>query len=179
MSAAVAENARPRSDALAAFYASHHHAVMGAVRSRVHALSDAIVEDACAFAWLSLVRRDDVSLGRHGLNWLITVAVRDAWARGRRQLAERPSGALSCEPAAGECGEPPAAWGEPLERVIAIEAHDERLRRFRDAKPLERRELFLHAAGFRYAELAEATGSTYTAVNRRLTEGRRRLRAAA
>jgi DNA-directed RNA polymerase specialized sigma24 family protein len=44
-------------------------------------------------------------------------------------------------------------------------------------KPRERRDPYLHALGYRYNEIAESTGSSYTAINRRLTEGRARLRA--
>jgi hypothetical protein len=40
----------------------------------------------------------------------------------------------------------------------------------------ERRELLLSAGGYTYEEIATATTSTYTAVNRRITEGRARLR---
>jgi hypothetical protein len=40
----------------------------------------------------------------------------------------------------------------------------------------KRRDLYLQALGYRYHENAKATGSTYTAVNRRLAEGRTQLR---
>ncbi|HEY4278976.1 MAG TPA: sigma factor-like helix-turn-helix DNA-binding protein [Conexibacter sp.] len=59
--------------------------------------------------------------------------------------------------------------------MIVAEEHTARLERFGTPLPRERRDLLLQAAGYRYAEIAVLTGSTYTAVNRRLTEGRRRL----
>jgi DNA-directed RNA polymerase specialized sigma24 family protein len=48
--------------------------------------------------------------------------------------------------------------------------------RFAGLKPRERRDLLRLAAGYRYREIAAATGSSHTAVNRRNTEGRARLR---
>jgi hypothetical protein len=35
--------------------------------------------------------------------------------------------------------------------------------------------LFLQAAGYCYSDLQQLTGASYTAVNRRLTEGRARI----
>ena len=42
----------------------------------------------------------------------------------------------------------------------------------------ERRELLLYAHGFSYQEIAQVTGTSYTAVNRWLARGRNALRAA-
>jgi DNA-directed RNA polymerase specialized sigma24 family protein len=65
---------------------------------------------------------------------------------------------------------------DPLDRVIAREEHVRRVASFAGLKSRERRDLFLLAGGFRYVEIATLTGSTYSAVNRRLAEGRARLR---
>lgn len=43
-------------------------------------------------------------------------------------------------------------------------------------KPVERQALALKALGYAYTEIGELTEATYTAVNRRLTEGRAALR---
>jgi DNA-directed RNA polymerase specialized sigma24 family protein len=43
-------------------------------------------------------------------------------------------------------------------------------------KPQDRRTLYLIGLGYRYTEIMEITGASYTAVNRRTTEGRRALR---
>jgi DNA-directed RNA polymerase specialized sigma24 family protein len=48
--------------------------------------------------------------------------------------------------------------------------------RFAQLTAAERRALLLKAGGYSYHEIAALTASTYTAVNRRLTEGRNRLR---
>jgi DNA-directed RNA polymerase specialized sigma24 family protein len=43
-------------------------------------------------------------------------------------------------------------------------------------KPHDRRTLYLMGLGYRYREIMEITGVSYTAFNRRITEGRRALR---
>ena len=63
-----------------------------------------------------------------------------------------------------------------LERKASAELHDARVAVFSCLKARERRELLLYAGGYRYHEIAALTDSTYTAVNRRLAEGRHHLR---
>jgi hypothetical protein len=46
----------------------------------------------------------------------------------------------------------------------------------RALKPSERQALYLKGLGYTYREIMRLTGSTYTAVNRRITEGRAALR---
>jgi DNA-directed RNA polymerase specialized sigma24 family protein len=65
---------------------------------------------------------------------------------------------------------------DPADLVVDRAQHHERVEAFAQLKTRERRDLFLQALGYRYREIAAATGSTYTAVNRRITEGRARLR---
>jgi DNA-directed RNA polymerase specialized sigma24 family protein len=168
-----------RREGLAAFYATHHQRVKSIVASRARGADDDLVAEACAFAWMSLVRRDDVQLNDSGAAWVSTVAVRHAWLLLRRQLVEQLSGSWASRPGLGEVREPEAETGDPVARVIALEEHRERVRRFANAKPYERRKLLLKAAGFRYAEIADLSRCTYTAVNRHLTEGRQRIFAAA
>ena len=47
---------------------------------------------------------------------------------------------------------------------------------FRQLKSREREALYLKGLGYSYREIARLTDSTYTAVNRRITEGRAALR---
>jgi DNA-directed RNA polymerase specialized sigma24 family protein len=54
--------------------------------------------------------------------------------------------------------------------------HAERLLAMQTLKPREREALYLKGAGYSYDEIARLTGATYTAVNRRITEGRAALR---
>ena len=164
-----------RTHELAAFYAEHHRRVLRGVSARAGGTDDEMIHDACAFAWLMLVRRDDVRFDRRGVAWLIVVGARRAWELARLARRERPVGGFLSVADPGELVEPAGLASEPVDRLIALEDHAERLRRFQRPSPRERRDLFLQAAGYRYAEIVELTGSTYTAVNRRLTEGRRRL----
>lgn len=164
---------------LATFYAEHHRGVARAVAHVASRFGDALIADACAIAWLTLVRRNDIRLDRAGVNWMITVAIHEAWRLAKLAHREMPVGGFLPAAEPGELAEPGGLATDPLDRVIEIEDHVARLERFGHPKPRERRELLLHAAGYRYAEIAALTGSTYTAVNRRLTEGRRRLRAPA
>src|SRR4051794_1976570 len=164
---------------LAAFYADQRRQLIQQVRRRVYGTSAAVIADACGHAWLQLVTHPYVRLDREGLAWLTQTAVREAW---------RLAGAARQEPAAGlfhaertqrgedELGDPPGPASDPLDRAIAGEQHHARVDRFAQLKPRERRDLLLQASGYSYHEIAALTGSTYTAINRRLAEGRVRLR---
>ena len=164
-----------RCAALAALYDAHRAHLEARVRRAVCPADPDVVADACASAWLRLVGRPDVSLDRRGLSWLTLVAIQDAWrlTAARRDLAADPDLA-----AAGARGREPGLESpdDPLDRLLDREAHQERVACFAGLKSRERRDLLLSAAGFRYREIAALTGSTYTAVNRRVTEGRARLR---
>ncbi len=54
--------------------------------------------------------------------------------------------------------------------------HTQRLNDLETIKPSRRRALYRKGLGYRYQEIMQITGATYTAVNRRLTEGRRAVR---
>ena len=84
-----------RESALATFYATHHRYVARVVSGRAIRTAGDTAEDACAFAWLSLVRRDDVTLDNQGVGWVITVATHEAWRLARLATQERPVGAFS------------------------------------------------------------------------------------
>jgi RNA polymerase sigma factor (sigma-70 family) len=166
-----------RREALGAFYAEHHRELARRVQRRARGARAAVVADACAYAWLQLARRADVRLDRGGLAWLVLVATQEA----RRLSApgrEYPAGLFLAEiDHDRELPEPAGPAADPLERMIDREQHRDRMGRFAQLSPAERRALLLQAAGYSYQEIAELTASSYTAVNRRLTEGRNRLRA--
>jgi DNA-directed RNA polymerase specialized sigma24 family protein len=164
-----------RRNALAAFYARHHYRLTRALRARVHAVDDTVIADACAHAWLQLVRRPDINLDNQGLRWLTITATHEAW-RLTDTSREQPAGSLSTDAEPGELAEPCGNADDPLALAIAHETHHQRTQHFADLRPRERRDLYLQALGLRYREIARATGSSYTAVNRRLTEGRAHLR---
>jgi DNA-directed RNA polymerase specialized sigma24 family protein len=163
-----------RRDAVGAYYAAHARWLERVVGRRAK-VPHATVQEACQTAWLKLVRRPDITLDGRGLQWLIVVATHEAWRSGT--TPERPAGTFigcaSDHDLAWE--EPPGPASDPLELAIAHELHNRRVEQLSHAKPREATVLFLQAAGYSYTELQQLTGATYTAVNRRLTEGRARI----
>ena len=104
---------------------------------------------------------------RELLPWLKTVVKHEAFALRRQgDRHGTPSEHSELEPIAG--GAPgPAELAERRERLrLGAEAMGQ-------LKPQEVRALLLRADGLSYAEICEATGWTYTKVNRCLSEGRR------
>jgi DNA-directed RNA polymerase specialized sigma24 family protein len=165
-----------RSEQIAAFYRRHADRIRRTVAAVVHASVETI-EDACQTAWAFRLRRDDVSVDDRGANWLITVAIRQAW---QLALSSRETPVGTFQGVAGGDDDVP----EPADR-LATDTDEQALSRIEAAervvdlqalKARERRELYLKALGYSYGEIAQLTGSTYTEVNRRVVEGRARLR---
>jgi DNA-directed RNA polymerase specialized sigma24 family protein len=168
--------ASERREALAAFFDAHQRRLERAVYSQTRIADTEIVIEACALAWLRLVRRTDVTLDKRGFHWLATIAIHEA-RHARCARPEIPSGtfAADCDDER-ERSDPPGLGSEPIDLVIAAEVHRERIARFARLKPRERRDLLLSAGGYSYQEIATATASSYTAVDRRIKEGRAQLR---
>jgi RNA polymerase sigma factor (sigma-70 family) len=165
-----------RREQISAFYARHATRLQALVRRHAH-VSEESVEDACQHAWAILLRRPDIRLEAAGFSWLATVAIREAWHRDARR--ETPIGGFQ-GPDRGHGGdqpEPPAHDDRSAEdRALDHIEHTERISALATLKPSEREALILHGLGYSYHEIARLTGSTYTAVNRRLSEGRAALR---
>jgi DNA-directed RNA polymerase specialized sigma24 family protein len=121
-----------------------------------------------------------VDLRATGRAWLVTVALHEALRHYRRERVETPAGAFrtpyaDCA-APGELREPVGDDRDLADRVADKLVHARRLSDLRTIKAQDRQALYLKALGFRYHEIAALLSITYTAVNRRITEGRRRLR---
>jgi len=167
-----------RRDEIAAFFAAHANDVRVRVAHRARTAPD-VVDDACATAWTKLLRRSDIALDAHGRAWLITVALHEAWRLQGRRAQEAPAGPFARGSTVDDehAPEPVDALGVDVETQAVDRAqHSEDLAAFLTLKPRERQALYLQAVGYRYAEIQELTGFTYTAVNRYVTEGRRALR---
>ena len=94
-------------------------------------------------------------LDERGFGWLTVVAVHDVWHQLDRNRRERPAGALTLPTEDDdELPEPAALTHDPLDRLLAAELHQQRLRRFATLKTRERRDLLLHAGGHTYDEIA-------------------------
>lgn len=171
--------ASPRRRAeIAKFYSAYHRRLQRRIGYFMAGAGNAFFDDACAYAWVQLVRRDDVRLDRRGFAWLSTVALHEAW-RMAREDRERPVGLFWPDAESEhELPDPAGLDGDPLQRALAAELHRARVYSVSALKPRERQALALQALGYDYHEIAALTGASYTAVNRRLSEGRARLRRA-
>jgi RNA polymerase sigma factor (sigma-70 family) len=167
---------RHREHELAEFFSAHARRLHRAVTRHARGICHATIEDACQTAWTRLVRRDDISLDERGLSWLITVAIHEAHELGWRERTEAPAGTFLPSASDTELPEPIADGRDVDDQVAARIQLAERRDDIRQLKPQERRALFLKGMGYSYAEIMTLTGATYTAVNRRITEGRAELR---
>ena len=85
-----------RDEQLTRFYRVHADRLRHDIARRARGLDDAIIDDACAFAWEILLGRPDIDLERYEAYWwLYKVALRQAWALGRRRRREQPMGGLN------------------------------------------------------------------------------------
>ena len=161
-----------RAQEIAAFYARYASRLQRIVSAKVNAPAQTI-EDACQSAWVTLLRREDVTLDERGAAWLATVAIHEGWRLTRR--GEVPAAAMR----PGMPESPGLAADEPTadEQALARIEHAKRVADLRTLKESERRALYLKALGYSYNEICDLTAASYTAVNRRLSEGRARLRA--
>ena len=172
--APVTPAAPERARLIADFYAAQACRLRARVAYKTGGPPDAI-EDACHTAWAILLRRPDISLDTRGLAWLTIVAVHEVRHQSAHDL---PMGALTLGAGdTGEIPEPAATTDLSVDELAAAHLeHAERVADLAALKPAERTALYLQALGYRYREIGAATDATYTAVNRRITEGRGRLR---
>jgi DNA-directed RNA polymerase specialized sigma24 family protein len=149
------------------------------VARRVVNTSREVIEDACASAWTILVGRPDITLDARGLAWLVAVATNEALRLVSKTRPERLAGgflASRSDDASREGMLEPVADTRGVDEVaLARVEHEERLAALRRVKPRDRQALFLKGMGYSYREIMEITDATYTAVNRRITEGRAAL----
>jgi len=124
----------------------------------------AVVEDACAFAWLQLVRRQPRRDTAYP--WLRQVAVREAWRLARRERRD-----AHLEEVSGDIDEP---WA-PVDTLTAVEARAA-LAVLAELPDRQRRYLTLLIAGYRYADIARLSDATYTNVNKHLAGARATIR---
>ncbi|MBE2320391.1 hypothetical protein DVA67_030790 [Solirubrobacter sp. CPCC 204708] len=175
MSPAVSRGRRAE---IADFFSANHRRLERRIGYLMPGSGNVVVDDACAYAWMQLVRRDDVALDRRGFAWLSTVALHEAW-RMAREDRERPAGLFWPDrELEHELPDPAGLDGDPLHQALAAELHRERVKSLDALKPPQRQALGLQALGYGYHEIAALNASSYTAVNRRLSEGRAQLRRA-
>ena len=161
----------------AELYRRHHRHLLRAVARAVNAPPE-LIEDACQTAWAALLRCTVEPATAFA--WLRVVAIHEAFKQSARTRSERPAGAF-LTPCAGELErgehpEPAADTRDVADQVAERIQHAQRRQDLATIKPHDRQALYLKGLGYRYREIMQITGASYTAVNRRITEGRRALR---
>ena len=153
----------------AAFHAELHRTVRRCVKT-----SAANIDDACADAWLALLRyRPQERRTLRG--WLVVVAIREAVKRDRRDRRLRTL---------VEFGDREDVGAEVVADIVpSLQVTDDALHEAKQAlqqvATLDQRdrEVFvLHVAGYSYDEIAELIGATRTAVDRYLRRARCHVR---
>jgi RNA polymerase sigma factor (sigma-70 family) len=130
---------------------------------------DAVIEDACQFAWSGLVRHGGRVRREAALSWLARTAEREAYKLARRELRE-----LSLDATLEEAGDEALAGLAPtLEEVV--EQHG-RLEAISELPGRQQRLVWLQGLGFSYDEMAAQTGDSNRTVERQLLRAKRRLR---
>lgn len=145
-------------------YRTYEARLKRAVYSRVRGVDQAVVEDACSFAWLQLLRHqpDRPTV----FPWLLQVATREAWRLNADRRLETLTETSRAD--TGHLGVAPdideqVAFRDLLATVATF--------------PERRRQcLALLIAGHTYDEIATATRFSYTAVNKQLVKARTTLR---
>lgn len=133
--------------------------------------SEALVEEACQFAWGRLLDHRERIDRERTLSWLAKTAVREALKLRRHQRRQ-----LSLDAAIERAGDDALATSGGPETLV------ERRERLSALSALPRRQqrlLWLRALGLSYAEIASHTGDSVRTVERQLLLARRRLRAVA
>jgi RNA polymerase sigma factor (sigma-70 family) len=136
---------------------------------------DAVIEDACQFAWSRLVIHSGRVSAEGALSWLATTAVREAL-----KLLRKNSRELSLDAGLGasstSTGASSLAPLSPIPGPHEALEYRERLLALRCLPQRQRQMLWLQGAGLSYAEIATATGCTTRTVERQLLRAKRALR---
>ncbi len=157
-------------------FREHHESLVRSVRRAVNA-PDALIEDACATAWVQLIRTQP-DRGPTLFGWLRTTAIREAYHLSgvqRRDAALEDLVPLR----GGEEGSD--GWETLIADGRDLDTHFKAKRALQVLAQLperQRRYLALKVAGYRYDEIVDLTGVTYTNVNKHLTRARASVRAA-
>src|SRR4051794_20196242 len=137
-----------------------------------------LAEDAAAHAWLQLCRTQPERTEKLP-GWLRVVALYEGYRLLRKAGCEPLFEDVCRQERNSGGGGQPVPLEElveaPLDVELAVEAR-EALRALAGLRWRRRRVLALKAAGYKYEEIAEMLGVTYTNVNRHLGAGRAELR---
>jgi RNA polymerase sigma factor (sigma-70 family) len=168
---------RSRAQTLAAhLYSTQHRRLLAIGKRNSSSTEDA--EEALHDTFILFINHFDPDTGAPPLAWLTLTLKRRCWATYRRQqLLQRQ------EPVPTDSANPSSHSNElldpsrlPDELAVVSANVSEARHKLSQLKHDERRALSLLAIGYSYREICNATGWTYTKVNRCISEGRARLR---
>jgi RNA polymerase sigma factor (sigma-70 family) len=128
-----------------------------------------VIEDACQFAWVTLVSHRARVRQATTLPWLVKTAQHEAFKLIRRNGRDH-----SLEATLEAAGDARLRLTAPDPHELAV-AHD-RLGQLDNLPSRQQRLLWLQGFGLSYAELAERTGDTTRTVERQLLRARQAIR---
>jgi RNA polymerase sigma factor (sigma-70 family) len=128
-----------------------------------------VIEDACQFAWVTLVTHRDRVRRATTLPWLVKTAQHEAFKLVRRDGRDH-----SLEATLDATGDAPLRLIAPDPAELAV-AH-ERLGQLERLPPRQQRLVWLQAFGHSYAEMARHTGDTTRTVERQLMRAKQAVR---
>jgi len=131
--------------------------------------SDAVIEDACQFAWCRLLQHGHRVHRETVIAWLARTAVHEAFKLVRRDRRE-----LSLDIALDDGKEP--AWATAPATPEQLLDYRERIAELRRLPERQQRIVWLHAFGLNYVEVATHEGCTRRTVDRQLLRARAALR---
>ena len=126
---------------------------------------DAVIEDACQFAWATLVTHRERVRRATTLPWLVKTAQHEAF-----KLVRRDGRDYSLE----QAGDGTLRLTAPDPEELAV-AHD-RLGQLERLPARQQRLMWLQGFGLSYAEMAQRTGDTTRTVERQLLRARQAVR---
>ncbi|MBV9606444.1 MAG: sigma-70 family RNA polymerase sigma factor [Solirubrobacterales bacterium] len=137
------------------------------VRQEVRA-PEAVIEDACQFAWGRLLHHHHRVQRETVMNWLVRTAVHEAL-----KLLRRAGRELSLDADDERATAPALSWGPTPAELIE---RGEQLAGLKRLPVRQQRALWLQALGFDYAEIARHEGCTRRTVERQLLRARQGIR---
>jgi RNA polymerase sigma factor (sigma-70 family) len=153
---------------VAELYARNAGLVRGQVCSGVSA-PDAVIDDACQFAWVRLLHHRHRVGRERAVSWLITTALHEVF-----KLVRRDGHDLSLEQLLEEGGELRINRSAPApEGTVAARL---RLELLRELPERQERLMWLQGLGFSYPEMAGEAEMTVRTVERQLMKARRSIR---
>jgi RNA polymerase sigma factor (sigma-70 family) len=153
---------------VAELYARSAALVRGQVCSEVTA-PEAVIDDACQFAWIRLLHhRHRVGRDR-AVSWVITTALHEVF-----KLVRRDSHDLSLEQLVEETGDLRITrWAPAPEETVGARL---RLELLQELPERQERLIWLQGLGFDYPEMATQTDMSLRTVQRQILKARRNVR---